>query len=251
MILIDAHSKRIEAVCTPSTSSSSVIEELRTLFAKFGLPETIVTDNGAGFVSLEFETFLRKNGIKHTTSAPYHPASKGLAERAVQIVKRGLKKMTTGSMNNRLAEVLFTYRITPQSTTGVTPAELLLGKRPRTRLDLLKPHMAERVESKQQEQKAKHDSTARSRAFQTGDAVFVKNFVGGHRWLPGKISKKTEPVSFHVQLEDGRQRRCHQDHLRSRVVDDGTQRSLLMTVFQFLPRHQLHVLYLRLLILHQ
>ena len=65
LILIDAHSKWIEAMCTPTTSSSVVIEELRTIFAKFGLPETIVTDNGTGFVSPEFEAFLKKNGIKY------------------------------------------------------------------------------------------------------------------------------------------------------------------------------------------
>ena len=66
-------------------------------------------------------------------------------------------------MGFRLAKVLFAYRITPQSTTGLAPAELLLGRRPRTRLDLLKPHTAERVEHKQQEQIAQHDSRGRSR----------------------------------------------------------------------------------------
>jgi len=111
LIAIDAHSKWIEAVCTSSTTSSCVIEELRTLFAKFGLPEMVVTDNGTCFVSQEFELFLRKNGIKHTTSAPYHPASNGLAERAVQVIKRGLKKVTDGTMSSRLAKVLFTYRV--------------------------------------------------------------------------------------------------------------------------------------------
>ena len=128
------------------------------MFAKFSLPEMIVTDNGTGFVSEEFESFLRSNGIKHTTSAPYHPASNGLAERAVQIVKRGLKKVTLGSMNTRLAKVLFLYRITPQGTTGVSPAELLLGRRPHTRLDLLRPNTAGRVEERQQQQKQQHDS---------------------------------------------------------------------------------------------
>ena len=127
LVAIDAHSKWIEAVCTSSTSSSCVIEELRSLFAKFGLPEMVVTDNGTGFVSREFEEFLRRNGVKHTTSAPYHPASNGLAERAVQVIKRGLKKVTEGTMGSRLAKVLFAYRITPQSTTGLAPAELLLG----------------------------------------------------------------------------------------------------------------------------
>ena len=214
LILIDAHSKWIEAVCTHSTSSSVVIEELRTVFAKFGLPETIVTDNGTGFVSQEFETFLQKNGIKHVTSAPYHPASNGLAERAVQIVKRGLKKVIDGSVNTRLAKVLFNYRITPQATTGISPSELMLGRRPRTRLDLCKPHTAVHVEEKQLQQKVVHDKKAKA---MVGDQVFVKNFSGNRRWLPGEIMKKTGPVSFHVRLEDGRVRR-HQDQIRIRSI---------------------------------
>ena len=138
-------------------SPSCVIDVLRTLFARFGLPEMIVSDNGTCFVSSEFKQFLRKNGVRHTTSAPYHPASNGLAERAVQIIKRGLKKVTEGTMHTRLAKVLFTYRMTPQSTTGQAPAELLLGRRPRTCLDLLRPNTSDRVERKQQQQKFRHD----------------------------------------------------------------------------------------------
>ena len=221
LVVIDAHSKWVEATCTPSTSSSAVVDVLRALFARFGLPETVVTDNGTEFVSQEFEEFLRKNGIHHTTSAPYHPASNGLAERAVQIVKKGLKKETSGSpMSTRLAKVLFTYRITPQSSTGSSPTELLLGRRPRTRLDLLRPNTAERVERKQEEQKARHDKKACVRTFRIND-VFVKNFIAGRRWLPGKIIEVLGPVTYRVQLESGRCRKCHQDHLRERVVMDG------------------------------
>lgn len=206
-----------EAVVTSSTSSSVAIEELRTAFAKFGLAETIVTDNGSGFVSKEFELFLKKNGIKHTTSAPYHPASNGLAERAVQIVKKGLKE-TTGTVNTRLAKVLFAYRITPQTTTGISPSELLLGRRPRSKLDLMKPHTAERVEKKQSLQKAKHDATAKARKFHVGDSVYLKDFTGSRRWLAGKVKKEMGPVSFHIQLQDGQQKRYHQDQLRIQVT---------------------------------
>ena len=157
LVAIDAHSKWIEAVCTPSMSSSCVIDVLRTLFARFGLPEMIVSGNGTCFVSSEFKQFLRKNGVRHTMSAPYHPASNGLAERAVQIIKRGLNKVTEGTMYTRLAKVLFTYRMTPHSTTGQAPAELLLGRRPRTCLDLLRPNTSDRVECNQQQQKFRHD----------------------------------------------------------------------------------------------
>ena len=113
--MVDAHSKWIEAICTPNATSTAVIEELRTIFAQFGIPETVVTDNGTCFVSAEIEAFFKSNGIKHLTSAPYHPASNGLAERAVQTVKKGLRKITHGTMYTRLAQVFVTYRLTPQS----------------------------------------------------------------------------------------------------------------------------------------
>ena len=86
LVVIDSHSKWIEAFPTNSSTSQTVLQHSRTLFAQFGVPEILVTDNGSCFVSQEFETFLLKNGVKHITSAPFHPASNGLAERAVQIV---------------------------------------------------------------------------------------------------------------------------------------------------------------------
>ena len=219
LILIDAHSKWIEAFCTASSTSAAVIAELKPLFAQFGLPETIVTDNGTCFVSAEFEDFLARNGIRHLTSAPYHPQSNGLAERAVQIVKNGLKKVTEGNIRTRLAKILFCYRLTPQTTTGLSPAEMLLGRRPRSRLDLLKPHSAERVEKRQMAQKSQHDQHARDRVFTKRDPVFVRNYHQGDRWLPGIVTEKTGPVSFKVKLTTGQNRRCHQDQLRKRSVE--------------------------------
>ena len=56
----------------------------------------------SGFVSAEFEEFLWKHGIRHVTSAPYHPATNGLTEGAVQRVKRGLKKVNKGTTSHRL-----------------------------------------------------------------------------------------------------------------------------------------------------
>ena len=219
LVLIDAHSKWIEAFHTKTATSQAVIEELRTVFSRFGIPEVIVTDNGACFTSSDFESFLQYNGVKHLTSAPYHPSSNGLAERAIQIVKKGLKKVKSGSIGSRLAKILLHYRMQPQETTGLTPAELLLKKQPRTRLDLLKPNTAERIEQKQQKQKDRHDAKSKDRTFKSGDQVYVRNYLRGDKWLPGVIIETITSQMFKVKLSGGRVRRCHIEQIRRRDSD--------------------------------
>ena len=59
--------------------------------------------------------------------ATYHPSSNGLAEQAVKTVKEGIKNMSEGCLLDKLSRFLFHYRITPQSTTGKAPAELMMG----------------------------------------------------------------------------------------------------------------------------
>lgn len=86
------YSKWIEAFPILSATSSVVMEHLQTSFAQFGILEMVVTDNGPCFVSEDFESFLFANGVEHITVAPDHPASNGLMERAVEILKKGLKK---------------------------------------------------------------------------------------------------------------------------------------------------------------
>ncbi len=97
LIVVDSHSKWLE-VHTMSSITSQTIEKLRSIFARHGLPKTIVSDNGPSFVSSEFKTFLQLNGIRNITSAPYHPSTNGLAERAVQTVKQGIKQMEVVSL---------------------------------------------------------------------------------------------------------------------------------------------------------
>ena len=141
LIVIDAGSKWKEAFPMSTATSKATIQCLRTLFAQFGLPDILVSDNGTSCTSSEFQEFLATNGIKHWKFAPYHPSSNGLAEKAVQIVKQGLKRMKEGSVSDRLSRVLFTYHIIPHSTTGVPPAQLLMGRNLKSRFDLPKPNL--------------------------------------------------------------------------------------------------------------
>ena len=100
LVLIDAHSKWIEAFSATSPSSNVTIELLCTVFAQFRIPETIVSDNGSCFTSEDLQQFLKYNGIKQITSAPYHPSTNGLVEKSSTNCKKGLKKTTTGSIKS-------------------------------------------------------------------------------------------------------------------------------------------------------
>ena len=90
-----------------TSTSEATIEKLRIVFLTHGLPEMVVTDNGGNFVSKEeFEAFLKQNGIRHMKTTPYHPSSNGLAERAVQTFKEGMKKLKDGSLETRVSRFL-------------------------------------------------------------------------------------------------------------------------------------------------
>lgn len=217
LVIIDAHSKWIEAYPTTNATASSTVEKLRTLFAQFGLPRTVVSDNGPCFKSEEFKAFLKKNGIQHVTTDPYHPSSNGLAERAVRVVKEGLQKMKRGTISDKLARFLYSYRNTPHSTTGIPPAELLFGRRLQSRLDLLKPSLESRVEYKQAQQKNARDRCTQGRTFPIDTPVYVRNFGQGDTWIPGIVTAKLKSLSYEVELENGKRLRRHLDHIRSRT----------------------------------
>ena len=216
LVLIDAHSKWLEVHLMKSISAVPTIERLKSIFAIHGVPRKIVTDNGPAFVSEEFRLFTSQNGIIHVTSAPYHPSTNGLAERAVQTFKQGLLHQKLGSIETKLSCFLFKYRLTPHSTTGSSPAELLLGRRPRFGLDILHPDLAVQVESRQATQKQDHDTRGISeRKFVEGDLVYVRDFRFPKKWIPGVIATVTGPLSYTVKIGSGVVRR-HIDHLRAR-----------------------------------
>ncbi len=174
-----------------------------------------MSDNGSQFTSTEFQAFMKGNGIKHISSSPYNPATNGLAERAVQSFKGHMKRFSSGTLQERLAQFLFWYRLTPHSTTAVPPAELLLGRRPRSKLHFLKPNLQKKVEDKTAVQKKHHDIHTGARSFNVGDSVNIKDFPDQKKWVPGTIVQTRGPLSYHVEL----------DAVRSRVSDEGSSTS--------------------------
>jgi len=219
LLAIDAHSKWGEVYEMTSTTANKTIEVLRRMFAAFGLPQQIVTDNGPQFVSEEFAAFLKANGVRHSRCTPYHPASNGEAERFVRTFKEAIKasKYDGLSLSHRLQNFLLSYRTTPHSTTNVAPCELFLGRKVRTRLDLIKPDVSDRVLQSQAQQKSKHDQHARYRDMHIGQKVMVKNMRAGPTWIPGEIIQQLGPVTYLVDVFGDRPWKCHIDQLKERV----------------------------------
>lgn len=215
LVLVDAYSRFIDAFVCNSSTSETTIQKFRQSFATHGLCDTLITDNGPCFASLEFSEFVRKLGIKHVKVAPYHPASNGLAEKAVHVVKKGVSKLE-GSLELRLTRFLFKYRNTPHSTTNETPAKLLFNRCPITPLDRIRPSVRSRIEEVQQKQKQFHDKSVLQRKFSVDDLVYVMNYGKGVRWLPGKVLEVISPVTFHVLLDTGVSVKKHAEQLRRR-----------------------------------
>ena len=188
--------------------------------------------NGTCFTSSDFAKFTRRNHICHLKTAPYHPSSNGLAKRAVQTFKTVMKKQLTGTVHTKLSRFLFHYRLTPRTTTGVAPAELMLKQRPRSHLDLIVPDLKKKVTHQQWRQNSQHDITTRQRTFRQDELVMVRGFHKGPKdnWLPGSVvgiilTKLSSPMA-----------KLYEDMLIIFVLDRVTvslfQRMMLM-IFQF------------------
>ena len=173
LVVFDAFSKWIETHLVPSTLSEATIKALRSVFSIHVIPEHLISDNETGPTSQEFATFLNENGFHHSHPSPYHPSFNGLAEHAVQTVKQGISKLEV-PIQLRLDRFLLSYRTTPQTTTGLTHSEILMGRRLCTRLDYVHPDSIKRVIETQKKQRG----TSSLKKFNVEDKLYARNYSG-------------------------------------------------------------------------
>ena len=126
LIMVDYFSSFLEVLKMTSTVSSKVIDVLKRVFARYGIPEVFRSDNGPQYSSDEFAKFMESLHIRHITSSPHYPQSNGQSERMVQTIKRLLKRSKSPFM------ALLTYIATPLPWCNLSPAELRMGRRLRT-----------------------------------------------------------------------------------------------------------------------
>ena len=127
LVVVDCYSNYFEVVILKSTTSKKIIASLKPIFAWFGVPFTLKTDNGSQLVSEEFEAFLAENGIEHRTTPPLWPQANGEVERQNRMLMKSIQfaQIEGKDWRQKLQTFLIAYRSTPQMTTGATQFYLM------------------------------------------------------------------------------------------------------------------------------
>ncbi|CAB0041858.1 unnamed protein product [Trichogramma brassicae] len=216
LVVICAHSKWPEIInFKKNTKAHKLIEEFKTLFARFGLPVHLVTDGGPQFRSSEFEKFLKQNSVKHTLTPPYHPATNGAAENFVGIFKDKVSKIVKGgeTVESAINKFLFDYRSIEHCTTGKSPYQMMYKRDMRTRFDVFRNHTTETVQAHQRAQIVSR-SGSRRLELEKDDEVFIDDYrVNAEKRSKARIIKKLSPSTFAAKDEDNIIHKRHKDQI--------------------------------------
>ena len=243
LVIMDYATKWPEAFPLKMVDSETVARTLIEVFARVGIPDEILTDNGSNFTSKLMEKFHALTGVKHIRTSAYHPETDGMVERFNATLKKTLRKLVDKSTEDWdlcLPYLMWAYRGTEHASTGYSPYELVYGKEMRDGLDelaerwkedttdpvpvveylrLLRERMERVRESmRENEQKAKtqhkkyHDRKTTTRDFKEGDMVLVflpkKQNKLLTEWLgPYPILQKKSNVTYEVDMTDHKKRK--------------------------------------------
>lgn len=209
LLVVDYFSKYPEIAKLSDMTSKSVIAVLKSLFARHGVPDELFSDNGRQFVSAEMRAFAASWEFSHTTSSPGFPQSNGQAERAVQTIKSLLKKAQDSNRDPYIA--LLEFRNTPLSGIDLSPAQLLMGRRLKSKIPvskkLLMPkvfrQVRNRLSHRQVKQKQYFDrGTRKLPELKKGEGVRIRQ---DNKWQPAVVlDKLQQPRSYIVQTPESR-----------------------------------------------
>ena len=212
LLVVDYYSRFIEIARLNRSTTAEVVTHLKSIFARHGIPETLISDNGPQY---EFSEFAAEYEFRHVTASPYHPQGNGEAERAVGTVKSLLKK------GDDPYKALLAYRSTPLQL-GYSPAELLMGRVPRTTVPTTiaqrKPNIPNLTSVRAKDKKSKvrqkqdfdsHHGARELPLLQPGDQVWVSG-----RETEAEVQGEVAPQSYVVETEDGTFRRNRQQLVR-------------------------------------
>ena len=217
LIYADRYTGWTEVAKVTSTAFKNIEKSFLFWFKTFGVPEEISSDGGPPFRSMQYESMLKKWGIRSRVSSAHYPQSNGRAEAAVKAMKRALRSCAsprTGDIeNDAAARAIMTHRNTPHQNTGMSPSEMLFGYK-------LRDHLPNKFRSIRQEwkdvQKAremgdqKRGLEKKKRSLEelyVGDSVSVQNQTGNRptKWSnTGVVVEVLPNRQYNVMLDGSR-----------------------------------------------
>jgi hypothetical protein len=136
MVAINKFSKWIEVRPLNSIRSEQAVAFFTNIIHRFGVPNSIITDNGTQFTGRKFLDFCEDHHIRVDWAAVAHPMTNGQVERANGMILQGLKPRIYNNLNKfgrrwmkELPSVVWSLRTTPSRATGFTPFFLVYGGR--------------------------------------------------------------------------------------------------------------------------
>lgn len=224
LVTVDYFSQFFEVDFLPETTSEVVVTKLKYHFARHGIPDVVVSDNGPQYSSQHFKAFSRKWVFSHETSSPGNSKANGAAEAAVKVAKNMMKKCHDAKEDHYLG--LLNLRNTPQEGLTTSPAQRLMGRRTKTIVpttsSLLKPAAAEHIEGEKQRMENKRSKVAERYIdrkdlppLQLGDAVRMQPIDNSRDWKEATVTQRLKSRTYEVTTRDGRNYRRNRVFLRS------------------------------------
>lgn len=220
LVTVDYFSDFFELDILTDTSAMTVIDCLKQQFARHGIPDTVISDNGPQFKSADFHTFACDWEFEHSTSSPYHSQSNGKAESAVKIAKKLVKKCISSKTD--IWKAILDWRNTPTKDMNCSPAQRLMSRRTRhslpTAAALLEPTIStnthEKIMRKRQLSKQQYDKHTKDLPeLQIGQNVRMKKHPNDKYWQFGTCTQSLGNRSYLIDL-DGKSYRRNRREMR-------------------------------------
>ena len=179
VVVVDYYSRYIETMLIRDERSITVIN-IKSIFARHGIPENVISDNGREYTSDEFKEFSRKYQFKHITFSPKYPRGNSVAERSIQTLKNIMEKSNDPYLG------LLSHRTTPLSF-GISPGELLMNRKLSTTLPDFQQYQIltkekhelyrKQMEKRKIDEKIYHNNkfSKQKKFIDEGDNVYIKD----------------------------------------------------------------------------